>query len=635
MNSEDRNLGMGCKITRRDLLQGMGATAGMAILPRPLAAAPAGHSTASYPPAETGMRGNHPGSWETAHALARNGVREWGDAQTEDESEYDLVVVGAGISGLAAAWFWRKERPDARILILDNHDDFGGHARRNEFSVGGRTLLGCGGSQNLVAPDNYPLELQRMLRELSVDTSRFEQAYDDDFYQRHNLAAGIYFDEAGWGTRKLLRYKLANVFENYIPVAETGLSHREAAAKLPMPDAARAQALNMLSGKGVPVPGDSEYDRWQYLATMTYREFMVRHYGVSEEAVFRLFQNMTYDSGSRIDTTAAFSAIFYGGLPGIELTGVTPEDSVPYRYHFPDGNASIARLLVRQMIPAAAAGDGMEDIVTATMDYGKLDRRENSVRLRLNSTVVEVAHRSSAKHSEGVEVSYVRAGTRYSVRAGQVVLACYNAMIPSLCQELPVEQKAAMARQVKVPILYTSVAVRNWQAWKKLGVGAVMCPSSYHVKAILDFPVSIGDYAYSNDPDEPTLVHMQRFMLRNADGMSRHQQYRLGRHELMTTPFEEMEREIRRQLGGMLSEGGFDPAADIAGITVNRWAHGYSSWYSEMEDEMYEDWDDPRYPHVKARQPYGRIAVANSDAGASAMLETAVMQAHRAVGELL
>ena len=92
---------------------------------------------------------------------------------------------------------------------------------------------------------------------------------------------------------------------------------------------------------------------------------------------------------------------------------------------------------------------------------------------------------------------------------------------------------------------------------------------------------------------------------------------------------------MRSQLAGMLGEGGFDPARDIAGITVNRWAHGYAYWYRSLYDYEYEDNNDPRYPHVIARKQYGRIAIANSDSAATAMMEAAIEQGHRAKTETL
>jgi spermidine dehydrogenase len=188
--------------------------------------------------------------------------------------------------------------------------------------------------------------------------------------------------------------------------------------------------------------------------------------------------------------------------------------------------------------------------------------------------------------------------------------------------------------QVKAPILYTNVALRNWQAWKNLGTGAVVAPGSYYVNAMLDFPVSLGDYEFASDTGDPIAVHMERFPHRPNQGLSMREQRRLGRHELLATSFETIERNTRSQLADTLAPGGFDPARDIEAITVNRWAHGYAYGYNDLEDPYYEDKDDERYPHVRGRKPVGRITIANSDAGASALLESAVEQAYRAVAEL-
>ena len=276
----------------------------------------------------------------------------------------------------------------------------------------------------------------------------------------------------------------------------------------------------------------------------------------------------------------------------------------------------------------------MEDIVTTRFDYSRLDEPSSPVRLRLNSTVVQAQHDGNAATAKQVRLSYVQGGVLNEVRARHCVLACYNAMIPRLCPELPQQQKEALAQAVKAPILYTNVALRNWQAWHKAGVAAVVSPGGYHPIALLDFPVSMGGYEYASGPDDPVVVHMERFIHRNNEGLTAHEQHRLGRHELLSTPFEEIERQIRRQLAGMLADGGFDPAKDIEGITVNRWSHGYANRGNPLFVPYYEDGDDPRWPHVQGRKPFGRITIANSDAAGRAWLPAAVEQAHRAVGEL-
>jgi spermidine dehydrogenase len=337
-----------------------------------------------------------------------------------------------------------------------------------------------------------------------------------------------------------------------------------------------------------------------------------------------------------IEATPAFDALDYTGLPGWDAAGLPEsEDFEPYIHHFPDGNASIARLMVRQMIPAVAPGNTMDDVVTARFDYSKLDREDSPVRLRLDSTVVDVEHEGDPKSAKRVGVTYVRGGRAYRVLARSCVLACDHAMIPYLCPGLPALQREALAMQVKTPMLYTTVALRNWQAWKKLGIGATVAPGSYHINAMLDFPVSIGGYAFAKSPDDPIAVHMERFPHRSNEGLTLREQCRIGRREMLATSFETIERSIRGQLAGMLGEGGFDPALDIEGITVNRWPHGYSyTWYNPLFDPVYDEDDDERYPHFRARKQFGRIAIANADAGANAMFETAIEEGYRAVTEL-
>jgi len=627
------------RISRRDLLHGVGALATASLVPgktladEVLALEAGGERVAGYPPALTGLRGDHDGSFDVAHGLAREGRRDWGPVEEPDSGVYDLVVVGAGISGLAAAHFYLQENPGASVLILDNHDDFGGHAKRNEFDIGGRTVIGYGGSQSLEAPSGYSDIVKQLLRDLGVDVGRFDTAYDKAFYQTHGLGGGMFFNREDWGVDRLIRYDLG-ALGSYLPLAPSQLSAAEAVQQMPMSDAARGEFLRLLTTEEDQLPEIPADVKEAYLYTISYRDFLSKHLDIHEPEVFAALQQLTSDSSVGIEATTAGSALFYLYLPGVKAVGIHDSEDEAYIHHFPDGNASIARLLVREMIPGVATGSTMEDVVTARFDYSKLDQPDSPVRLRLNSTVTHAANDGDPTSAKQVKISYVQGGHAYRVYARRCVLACYNGMIPFMCPELPAPQREALANQVKAPILYTNVALRNWQAWEKLGIGAVMSTGSYHVNAMLDFPVSLGAYEYTSGPDDPITVHMERFPHRPNEGFSKSEQRRLGRHELLATSFETIERNIRSQLADMLAGGGFDPAQDIEGITVNRWAHGYAYGYDWLEEPYYADWNDERYPHVRARKPFGRITIANSDAGASAMFESAVEQAYRAVGEL-
>jgi spermidine dehydrogenase len=230
-----------------------------------------------------------------------------------------------------------------------------------------------------------------------------------------------------------------------------------------------------------------------------------------------------------------------------------------------------------------------------------------------------------------VDVTYVRNGKAWTVRSSGAILACWNMVIPYLCPEMPEAQRTALAYGAKVPLVYTNVALRNWRAFATLGVDAIYAPGCYHTLVDLDYPVSLGSYHFSASPDQPIVLHMIRTPCH--PGLPARDQHRAGRAELLATPFETFERNIRDQLGRILGPAGFDSARDITGITVNRWPHGYAYEYNTLWDKA--AWPGQTRPCVTARAPFGRITIANSDAGALAYTNAAIDQAHRAVHELL
>ncbi len=636
----DRDLGLDRPITRRDFVHGTGATlATVALGGVSHAADRASHAASGsrttggpYPPLRSGLRGAHPGSFETAHELARAGRRDFGPVREQSDAPYDLVVVGAGISGLAAAWFAREADPDARVLVLDNHDDFGGHAKRNEFRVDGRTVLGHGGSQSLERPSAYSDVARRLLDALAVDLDRFDTAYDHDFYRRNGLGPQVFFDREHHGVDRLVPSPLLRG-EFFLPTGPGPSTLAESIAQMPLSEDARAQLLRLVTSRDdqMPEPIWREPGR---LEKISYETFLTDVVGITSQEVLDLLRPATsFYMGIGTDAVPALEALAMG-LPGLGSTGLGMIEKParwlatrlvePYIHHFPDGNASVARLLVRQLVPGAAPGSTMDDIVLAPFDYAQLDREGEPVRIRLASTVVRVR-----PEGDGVVLHYVRDGAAHRVRAKRCVLACWHAVIPHLCPELPDAQREALASQVKSPLVYSTVVLRQWHAVQRAGLGNAYCPGAWHQIVYPDFPVSLGGYAHGRTPDEPLVLALQR--IPGRPGLAPRDQFRAGRYELLATPFEEIERATRRQLTGMLGEHGFDPAEDIAALTVNRWPHGYAYTPNPLFDP---ECAPGEAPNEIARRRFGPIAIANSDAAAQAYLDAAIDEAWRATQEL-
>jgi spermidine dehydrogenase len=629
---QDRALGMGSSITRRDFLNGCALTVGASLT----AASPAWLEMMAaaetvpekdpnyYPPAKTGMRGSHDGAWEVAHGM-RDG-QTWPDA-TADQESYDLIVVGGGISGLAAAYFFRKfAGSNSKILVLDNHDDFGGHAKRNEFRSGQRLLIGYGGTQSLEAPHHYSKEAFGMLQELGIEVDRFYKYFDQNLYKNMGLKRATFFDKETFGVDRLL----PGFGTHYLGLAYPP----EILAQIPISEAARRDLARLQETSVDYLPGLSEEDRRRKLRKTSYRDFLLQYVKVDPEVV-KVFQSAPHGLYAvGIDAVSALDCLEmdYPGFKGIKLESHedSPEQAEPYIFHFPDGNASVARLLVRSLIPGALPGTTMDDVVTSRLNYARLDNPESAVRIRLNSTAVRAKHVGDPQEAKQVEVTYVRSGKAHTVRAAQCVLACYNMVIPYLCPEMSEKQKEALHYCVKLPLVYTNVQIRNWESFQKLGLSSIYAPGGYFNGVSLDFPVSIGDYRFPSTPQEPCLLHLLRTPCK--PGLPAKEQYRAGRYELMTTSFEVFERNIRDQLGRMLGAGGFDSARDIQAITVNRWPHGYAYEYNPLFEPLGRA--DSERPCVIGRQPFGRIHIANSDADGHAYTNTAIDQGYRAVREI-
>ena len=641
----DRELGMKRNITRRDFLNGVAVTAGAALMPwHLLAAGQPEQSPDYYPPALTGLRGSHPGSFDAAHSLRDGTFWDTAGAPQDTGESYDLIVVGGGISGLSAAHFYRKAAgANARILILDNHDDFGGHAKRNEFRVGDAFRLGFGGTFSIESPAPYSKEARGLIEELGIDVASYPRYHDAKLYRSLGLRSKIFFDKETFGADRLVASPLSfNGGEKDYIASGKAEEWKQLLAEAPLAPQAKSDLDRLRNEAKDYLPGLSSMEKKAKLARMSYASFL-RDVVTVHEDVVKVYQAVPQPLfGVGIDGVSAQDAwgLDLPGFAGMKLDpapgkgmnrdAIPNEEAEKYFFHFPDGNASIARLLVRKLIPDAIAGSSVGDVVLAKANYAKLDSSASPVKIRLNSTAVRVKHVGDAAAAKEVEVAYARGGKVFTARAKNCILACWHVVIPYICEELPQKQRDALASAQKVPLLYTNVALRNWTSFQKLSTNAVYAPGCYHTRVALDLAVSIGGYECARKPDEPIVIHMMKTACK--PGRPAREQHSAGRIELYNTTFETMERKIREQLARTLGAGGFDAARDIAAITVNRWPHGYAYEYNSLFDSFWLEGGET--PCEVARKTFGRIAIANADAGAYAYTDEAINQAWRAVGEL-
>jgi spermidine dehydrogenase len=657
-NISDRELGMHRNITRRDFISGVSVALTSSLLPTSKVDA---FSTAMaqaqaegqappasgeyYPPTRTGMRGAHPGSFEVAHDLVDG--HHW-DTSTDTGERYDLVIVGAGMSGLSSAYFFYNDAgATAKVLLIDNHDDFGGHAKRNEFHYKDRMLLLNGGTSNLEVVDQYSTVARTMLKSIGIDLTRLQKASNttNEYYSSLNLGSATFFAKEVFGADKLVRGTPRGGRGGF-GGGGVGADWASWLKDTPFSAAAQADLVRLYDPK-LPdfFPTLSDAEKKDRLSKMTYKDYLLNVVKVTPEV-------LPYLNRARNDISvfAAYGAA-NEGHPGFQGLNLQPYPKVGPLTHiggtqhgnevvsyggptieFPDGNASITRLLVRALIPDALPGQTMEDAITSHLNYSTLDRENQPVRVRLNSTAVKVKHVGEPDAAKEVEVTYVRGGKAERVRGQHVILACYNAMIPYLCPEMSKTQKDALAYCVKKPLVYTSVCIKDWTSFANAGLRSVTCPGMFHQGFSLGRAPIIGDYKGARSPEDPMVLSLT--MEPVGEGKTERDQYRTGRIKMLTWNFDYCERMIRDQLARGMDGTGFDPARDIEAIIFNRWPHGYAYMYNMLYDKP--EWallDPDDKPCYVGRKRWGRISIGNSDAAGSSHTDAAIDEGYRAAGE--
>ncbi len=616
-------------ITRRDFLQGTALAVGSTAAAR--AAAPTAVATAG------GFSGQTDALNATAHALRDDPARWRNTVAERDEGVEDLVVVGAGISGLAGAHLYQRHagRP-VRMLVLDALDEVGGHARRNEFvSRSGRRLIGYGGSQSLDTPSFFSPAVSGLLQDIGIDLQRFDtEFYDKGWAARHGLVRqGRFFDSEVWGREAMVIAGHDDTPAQWLP-------------RTPLPAQAQADWVRIADGEPHPWRGITPAAARTRLAGMSYRDYLLQVWRADPALATCLAHTTRPYFGVGIDATSALDAWASGELPGFDGLDLgdaadrrmspsgrllhTGEDD--YIHHFPDGNHAVARALLRAMRPELLPGRGMETLSDAVLNTAALDDPAAALRVRLRATVVALRHLGPPQQASLVELRYVDGQGRVRlVRARHVLLAGWHRSTARLSDEIPAAQREALDDQVKVPLVYVTALLSNSRAWQRAGIASIQAPGGFWDDASLDYPVNLGAQRAPASPDEPILLHLSKVVV-SGDGSDPRLQSRIGRALLMGWGFEHFETQMRRLLQGALGAHGFDFARDVEAITINRWAHGYSYEYMRPWDRF---WPAGALPVAAARRGWGRVAIAGADSGAYAYAHSAIDQATRAVQQLL
>ena len=614
-------------ITRRDFLDGVACTiVASSVAPGLNYAQVTG---AAYPPARTGYGGSRPEDFSIAHGVRDGRHYDLGGQSVAEH--YAVVVIGCGIGGLAAAHYLRKARPKLRILMLDNHDDFGGHARRNEFTVDGRFLVGYGGSESMEGPKTRWSNVARAcVASVGVDLDRFEKAFHLDLYPGLGLSSGLFFPREVYGVDRLVTGDPVRSLPSDVPARlHNGRPAAAFIADCPIDEAQKARLVALYTDTHDVLSGKSPAEKQRVLAATSYRDYLQRYYGLDERSL-AMFDGRTLDLFA--SKSVAVPALYawgceYPGFQGLGLrmpkAGILEGD--PYIYHFPDGNASLARLFVRELIPGVAPGRSMDDIVSARFDYSRLDLPEHDVRLRLSSTAVAVANNRA-----GIDVLYAQGETLTRVSADHAIYAGYSAMLPYICPDLGAAQRKAVSDQVKAPLVYVNVAIRNWRAWVNRGIHYVNNPAGFYSHIKLDYPVSLGDYRCPTRPEEPIILHLIHVPWPDGPIKDLRSAWRAARASVYALRFDEFEAHARDELTRILGPGGFDADRDIAAITVNRWGHGYA--YDV--NSLYDDATSAERERNASAAPLGRIHFAGTDAAWMAYAHKAIDSAHRAASEI-
>lgn len=638
----DSKLGLDRPITRRDFVGGTLLGTGTALLSTKAPAVLRDARAQTLPLPLTGLgpdwtgpggigdyshaNGNTHKVINDAHGI-RNGKYEKMFKNAFDTGElYDLVIVGAGFSGLSTAFRYHEDRPEGSVLILDNHAMFGGEAKQNEFEVDGYRLWAPQGSNGCVFPPNrtkpigwhhrywdklgLPQEFKyQAAKGLNKDITIPRDIYGPMHIAWEQADQAYYYDNHGM---------VMNPWNN---------GFREA----PISDKLRLEYLQMETYKGVP-----KKDHWhEWLDSMTYQEFLTNYVGVSDEvAPYLNPQTAAMGCGLGTDVISAYAAYEFvqpGVLSYKRHAGFEDPSEYVYLASFPGGNTGIARHFVKALIPGAIKGsESLTEVLNNPVNFDELDKTNQPTRIRLSSTVAGVMHNGTPGSARDVSIIYYRDGKLHRVRAKHVVMASGQWVNRNVCKDIPPEYQQAMSTFHHAPMHTINVALRNWKFLEKMGVSAVRWFEGFGWFFSIRRQMMIdGKEPMPLDPSKPIAITMYNSFCN--PGLPMPQQATTARMQLFSMSYSDVERGVREQFSKMFSPYGFDARRDIAGIISNRWGHAYVV----SPPGFYFGRNGKPAPSDIIRKPFGRIAFAHSELTGVQLWTTAAEEGERAAKQVL
>jgi spermidine dehydrogenase len=623
--------GMNRDLTRRDFLNGALAGSGavllssaspLQLLTRAKAASPADNDFTGY--GGVGDYANSNGNTFavlTAGHQIRDGAFESLPATVSDTGEtYDCVVVGGGISGLAAALiFQRKAGPGKTCLVLDNHPIFGGEAKRNEFLVDGQRLIGHQGSALFWPPFPHSF-MARFYESIGLKAPRLEYQKWAGPAPEIPLTRTPYLGSAPYGLYFGAKFGQPQGVWITDPWDKNKKLEGAPISAKAREELLRSQSADSASAQKPQYRGDAISRR---LDTITLEDHLMERYAISRDTV-RTFLLTDEGGGFGLgaDALSGYTAYAFDEL------GPIPEDGTEM---FPDGNSGIARLIAKTLIPESIAGSpALEDVCRKNVNFAALDRSGSATRIRLDSTAVWVKHDGDPAKSESVTIAYTRGGKTYRVKARSVVMAGGSWTTRNIVRDLTEDRKQAYAQFYRSPCMLANVAVRNWRFLYKMGISGCQWYEGLGNYLQVRKLALCGADSPTIGPDSPVVLAIK--VLYTYPGKTAEQQGHMGRAEIISTPFRDYERQIRQQFTDMFARSGFDASRDIAGIILNRWGHAYAS----PAPGFYFGKDGKPAPgDVLRAAPCGRIAFANTDLSGTPDHKSSILEADRAVEQLL